>query len=67
MFILNLTVNQTYHLGQNLALVKTYKVQKGLPSHVIRDWFREGIDYGGSEFKKLTEKKYVVCCDVMLH
>lgn len=65
MFNLNSTDNQTYNLGQNFAVVKKYNKKKGLPSHVIRNWFREGIDYGGNEFKKLTTKKYVVCCDVM--
>lgn len=57
MFNLKLTVNQSYVLGQNMALVKTYNKKRGLPSHVIRDWFREGIDYGQQEFKKLTKRK----------
>ncbi|CAO1437637.1 unnamed protein product [Diamesa serratosioi] len=56
-FNLNSTVNQTYVLGQNLALVKTYNKNRGLPSHVIRDWFREGIDYGRKEFMELTMQK----------
>lgn len=57
MFYLNSTVNQSYVLGQNLALVKSYKKKRGLSSHVIRDWFREGIDYGKNEFQQLTKKK----------
>lgn len=59
MFNFNFTnqVNQSLVLGQNLALVKTYKKKRGLSSHVIRDWFREGIDYGRNEFQQLTKKK----------